>query len=76
MSTWGNDIMLLIWEEETGKAKVPYSKFNFGGLHTLVFQIPCEDRCLGISESKAFWGSKHHPHKVFGGFWKTRDIHP
>ena len=43
---------------------------------TLVFQIPSKDRCLDPQtppKVRPFRGSFHtDPHKVFGGFWKTR----
>ena len=38
--------------------------------------IPCEDRCLDPEtppEVRPLGGPNTDPHKVFGGFWKTRD---
>ena len=42
---------------------------------SLVFQIPCEDRCLNpqISPEVRLLGVPFTPpHKVFGGFWMSR----
>ena len=43
----------------------------------LVFQIPCEDRCFGGPPNTSFLDAEigsptTDPHKVFGGFWKTK----
>ena len=46
-----------------------------GHIFTLVFQIPYEDRCLDPQtppEVRCLGVPNTDPHKVFGGFWKTR----
>ena len=44
--------------------------------YSLVFQVPCEDRCERTPKHllrQGLWGVQTLPHQVFGGFWKTRD---
>ncbi len=49
--------------------------FEKVNLLSLVFQIPCEDRCLDPLAHllrRPDKGFQTPPHCVFGGFWKTR----
>ena len=67
--------MGFITPEVVGSKGIWYLSMN-NNENTLVFQIPCEDRYLDPQtppEVRPLGGPNTDPHKVFGGFWKTKD---